>query len=197
MITTEMKPFAIFQIYHAVFLHYTTSYDFQKYSGGTSYTEEAFDRRRDKYSYHKLAREYASWNPNEFAYLTSWLFYRQEKWVNSKTYETEAGQWPYEWRNYGKQRELNFRLDMVKIRTFEEPKIFEKLNQGDLHYASLFILDRFTNIIDVINTNLTGNFLWDQKYKKLIKFLPFYFQHEPVDDSFKQFIPENLQCLIP
>lgn len=194
---SQLAPFQIFKIYHGCFLHYTTNYDYQKYNGNTSYTEETFNRRRDKYSYHKLAREFADQNADFVEYYFSWLFYNRAKWVTTKNIVEDQARFQLEWLNYSKKHLDNFAMDMMKVRTIDSKDLFKKLQYGDIHYQTLLILNKFTNIIDLMNADLQGQPLWDLKYKKLKKFQSFYEVHQPMNETMYRIFITEKQCLIP
>jgi hypothetical protein len=187
-------PFSIFKIYHAVFLHYTTDYDYQLYNGKTSYKLETFEKRKDKYSFVKLAKIFEYHDLAEVQYYIAWLFFSGDGWVVPKSIQIEVLQFELEWKNYGHMRVESFKDDIHKIgvnNTYQ--RIHELLTVGEIHFCTLLILDALTSIIDKMNGKLAGQFLWDAKYKKLKKFRPFYFRHEPIHEiNFKQLIPENL-----
>lgn len=190
----SLAPFSIFQIYHGVFLHYQTDYDYQKYMGKTNYTEEAFNRRMDKYAWHKIAREFADQDADFLECYFSWLFYTKDKWVTTKSIVEDQARFQLEWLNYTKKHLDNFAMDMVKLRTIEPKIVFQKLQYGDIHYQTLLTLNKFTNIIDFMNSDLQGQPLWDQKYKKLKKFQPFYEVHQPMNETmYRTYITER-QC---
>lgn len=182
---STLAPFKIFQIYHGCFLHYTTNYDYQKYQGKTSYTEETFNRRSDKYSFHNLSRQFEKqemFNAEFLEYYLAWEFYQRDKWVTVKNIIEDQARFQLEWLNYSNQHLNNFALDMVKIRFLSGEEIFEKLQYGDVHYQTLLTLNKYNNIIDLMNQDLAGRPLWDFKYNKLKKFIPFYEEHEPTNE---------------
>lgn len=193
--TIKTPPFEIFKVYHAVVLHYTTDYDFQKYKGRTSYSKEAFDKRKDKYTFHKLANVFDYTNPNDIEYYFAWLFYASDGWINSRDLSREVLAFELDWRNYSSLRMDHFKNDMwmIKQQAPDYQTLFDLCTGGDVHYASILILDSLTGIIEKMNTKLAGQYLWDAKYKKLKKFRPFYYVHEPIlDNVFKPMIPENI-----
>jgi len=193
----SLAPFKIFQIYHGVFLHYSTNYNYQKYLGKTNYTEEKFLRRSDKYSFVKLSKEFAHWDENQFEYYVSWLFYIKPKWVTAKDLDEAQARFQLEWLNYSKYHYDNFGMDMVKIRTINPRKLFEQLQLGDIHYQTILTLNKFTSILDFMNVDLGGNPIWDQKYKKLKKFRPFYEEHQPMNEQmYLNFITEKHKCQV-
>jgi hypothetical protein len=185
-----LAPFDIFQIYHGIFLHYTTSYDYQKYQGKTGYSEATFNSRRDKYSFHNLSREFKDKDAAFIEYYFSWEFYQREKWVTIKYIIEDQARFQLEWLNYSHKHLDHFAADMKKIGFIDPKAFFEKLQYGDIHYQTILTLNKYTNIIDIINEELQGMPLWDFKYKKLKKFEPFYEVHQPTNGPmYRAYIP--------
>lgn len=189
-----LTPFYLFRTYHAVFLHYNSSYDYQKNLGYTRCTEERFEARKDKKDWYELRYQVINFNNKSYEYYLAWLFYKNYKWVTVKNIVENEVRYRLEWMNYSKRRLALFKIDLIKLyRNHSPTHIFQLLNLGDMHYATILILNRYTNIIDRMNKELQGNLLWDSKFKKLVKFEPFYNAHEPFEGSiFKQHIPETL-----
>ena len=54
-----MNGFDVFKTYQAIKLHFTSpTYNYFVYNGKTNATLDSFERRRDKFMFHKLARQY-------------------------------------------------------------------------------------------------------------------------------------------
>src|ERR1700727_2814704 len=132
---SQLAPFQIFNIYHGVFLHFNSAnYDYQKYNGKTSYTEETFNRRPDKYSFQNLSREFKDKDAAFVEYYFAWEFYQREKWVTVKYIIEDQARFQLEWINYSKKHLEHFAADMAKLGYIEPRAFFEKLQYGDIHY---------------------------------------------------------------
>jgi hypothetical protein len=197
---SNIDPFRIFQIYHSILLHYTTDYDYQLYHGQTSYKEATFERRKDKYAYHKMQRIFDdAYDVKAIEYYFAWMFFRTDKWVTTRDINnTTLLSFELEWRNYGVGRQTCFNLDVRNIQAaggFDPQTVFNLCFQGDVHFATLLILDKLKGVLKIMDEKLAGQLLWDDKYKKLKKFNPFYLAHEPIHEvDFRQHIPESLIC---
>ena len=186
-------PFAVFQIYHGVFLHFNSDYDYMLYHGKTSYKLDTFQHRKDKYSWHNVARQLEYIDLNMMEYYFAWCFYSEPKWVSTKLLIDRIVNFDLEWTNYGAHRVTNFTKDMVKVKTLEPARLMHQLLNGEIHWCTILVLDYYRDTINKMNEALTGQFLWDKEYKKLIKFRPFYLKHEPIHEIiFKPLIPETL-----
>jgi len=197
----KLEPFKLFQIYHAVFLHFTTDYDYQKYHGKTAYKKDTFEHRKDKYSFHKLVRVLMAHHINYvyFEYYLSWLHLNEEKWVTTALIESKVNDFEHEWRKYSDSRLTYFQADAKKIQSLEPEHLFALLQTGEIHTQTLLILNQiWRGLIGKMNDALKGRYLWDRSYKKLLKFIPFYLTFEPVNDAyFRQHIPETLKWADP
>jgi hypothetical protein len=196
-----LTPFHIFQIHHAILLHYTTDYSYQLYHGQTSYKEETFEKRKDKYAYHKMGRIFEdAYDAKEIEYYFAWMFFRTDKWVTTRDISNATLlSYELEWKNYSAGGRLGcFNMDVRNIQVaggFDPQTVFNLCFQGDVHFATLLILDKLKGVLKIMDDKLKGQYLWDEKYKKLKKFNPFYLTHEPIQEiDFRQHIPENLIC---
>jgi hypothetical protein len=194
----SLTPYQIFSVCHSIFLHYHTNYDYQKHKGKSRYSEEDFDKRKDKPVYQTLAREFVQIEREPLEYYVAWQHYNREKWVTSEQLINGIPDFELEWLNYSKHKEQNFKLDMAKLHSNYSKFVFDQLKRGEIHYQTLLILSKFTNIIDDMNRELQGTALWDSKYYKIQKFKPFFYQHDKIaDEHFKQYISEKLWAAYP
>ena len=53
-----MNEFECYNLYTALKLHFTTDYDYFKYGGKCNVTPASFNKRRERFFFKKLAREY-------------------------------------------------------------------------------------------------------------------------------------------
>ena len=55
---SEAGGFEAYAMFHALKLHFTSKYDYVKYSGKTNVTKDQFMLRKDKFQFYKLSRKY-------------------------------------------------------------------------------------------------------------------------------------------
>ncbi len=193
---TKLEPFRIFKVYHACFLHYTTDYDYQKYQGKTSYKLETFEHRKDKYSYHKLVRlfEKEHYDYKDIEYYIAWLFFSHDEWVTTHQITGGLTNFELDWRNYSTNRVQLFIDDVKRLQSLDSKHVFESHQTGAIHAQAILILDRVTGgLIERMNGDLKGSFMWDSLHKRMVKFRPFYQIHEPIHEAiFRPHIPETL-----
>lgn len=75
-----MTGYESFSIYHTLKLHFTSDYDYFKYSGKCNISPTTFENRRDKYHFYKLSRKYS--NKEEYTqFVIANLFINGKAWA--------------------------------------------------------------------------------------------------------------------
>ena len=84
-----MNGYDAFLIFNSVRLHFTTeNYDYFKYNGKTKVSLEAFEKKKDKYLFHKLARIYKE---EELPFFYAVLFTKKDTvWSNTLLLDESA-----------------------------------------------------------------------------------------------------------
>jgi len=78
-----MTPYEVFGIYHSLKLHFTQeSFDFHKYNGKSKISLDAFDKRKDKWHFAKLARKFNDREDCIF-FIVANLLDDNQKWVGN------------------------------------------------------------------------------------------------------------------
>ena len=78
-----MTGFQTYQIYNALKLHFTSSYDAVKYNFRTAVKQDTFERRRDRYFFEKLSRKHNKETAIQF--FTANLIHDPSVWVGNMT----------------------------------------------------------------------------------------------------------------
>lgn len=179
----SIHPHQAFQIYHGVFLHFTTDYNYQLFNGKTTYPIEKFDTRKDKYTFHKVARLYD--DPKQLEYYMAWLFFTREK-VYPRSICSAKKEFEKDWLEWHKDRYVNFTKDVEKIRDLtlknDSMNAYELVLQDEIHMATFLVLDKFIDLISPVNEKMKGKYMWDKAMVALKKFKPFYHEHEPINE---------------
>jgi len=71
-----MNSFDAYVMYIALKRHFSSSYDYVKYNGKVNVSVASLEKRRDKYSFTKLAKQ-----PDPFGLAVANLFEDTSKWV--------------------------------------------------------------------------------------------------------------------
>lgn len=199
-----MNGFEAFKIFQAVRLHFTTdSFDYFNYHGKTKASEESFELRKDKYSFHKLARMTTE---DELPYYLAVNFQKGDSkmWVSPLITE-DASKLFKTWVKWQEARSDRLREDLCKLsdKNFRDlivskggqfPELLNLVFQDELCYDSLVILDHFINLMEPWNKKIEDDFIWGDFYMKFKKYKPFFVSYAPLSEPhYKKVIVESLQ----
>jgi hypothetical protein len=184
-----MNGYDAYNIYLAMRLHFSSDYDFFRYNGKSRSSENTFNKRKDKYSFHKLAREY---NDQKLINLLAVLFcHKDSVYVgdmfgpSAETMLREDVEWKLSWKS-------NFLNDLEKVIDFAAaiksvdggyPDLLTLAFQKDISYNTLAILETNLGTLTAWNNKLSDDFIWESYYKKLKKYAPFVFYGVNVVDE--------------
>lgn len=182
-----MNGYEVFCQYQAIKLHFSTdSYCYFKYNGHVATKPEGFEKRKDKYSFHKLARELRDHEVVGF-FVATFL-------VNPKAYteaflEPEAKERYRVWQDKINNLPALFYLDMRKIVTNKldlgirsifcppedgsYPFIWTMMEQKDIMMESVAILHGLTGILDLWDDHYKSNYIYEKTSKLIRKYEPF------------------------
>ena len=197
-----MTPFEAFQTYQAVRLHFHGNFDYFKYNGKTSLTEDAFNIRKDKYAYHKAIREIDN---NNMHYYFAVNFLMRDKTYIKNMFDFEAQDNFINWSDRQSKRSSLFEQDLgfaTKQKPYKElivcenhnyPRLFVMYMQKDIRLETLYILDHYLGIFDIWDRELNQDFIWQKEYLRIKKFATFFWNWAPPNDSiYKNIIKKYL-----
>ena len=174
-----MSPFEAYKLFLAVKMHFTQpSYDYFKYNGKVNAQLDAFNRRRDKYHFAKLAKlkdamgylvaQYTAGNFNGWA---GDLF----------TEEAERTYTQY----LGRQQSItyNFQADMgkleegfiskFKVKDGQHPEALVMFRRGNISIETFTILNNHLNFFQLWDTRIDDTVLWPSIRERCLKYRPF------------------------
>ena len=197
-----MNGYDAYLAYQAVKLHFTTeSFDYFKYGGKTKASVDTFNKRKDKYHFHKIGRLY---NEQELPYFLAINFLKGDgkTWVGNLLHNDATIVYK-DWLNWQQSRTYRLKEDLDKLteknfgnlivcKDGQAPELLNLVYQEEIGYDSLVILDHFMNLTDAWNKKLQGDFIWDTFYKKFQKYRPFFNSYAGIDDSYKKIIADSL-----
>lgn len=178
-----MTGYECYGIYNALKLHFTTEkYDFFKYSGKSRVTIDTFEKRKDKYLFHKLSRKYSHDEMIDFLVAN---FVRNHKvWVGNLLEETSDDVYKqqmkvqqslgYIFRN---ECESMFNMcdnpnDLLKT-DGQYPLLLSKTLRGEIHVETLIILNDLSNFFGMWNRKIQDTIRWPDFYLTCLKYRPF------------------------
>jgi hypothetical protein len=197
---TDSTGFAAFALYNSLKLHFTSSsYDFFKYNGKTNVSQDAFLKRKDKYTFYKLSRKYKMEELRNF-YVANFL--EGDKWVGDMN--TAEGEEVYtKWQKTQQSLTYTFENDiihlldkvsnpndllMVKDNSF--PKLMQYVTQGDVSLESLVIMNDIMNFFPMWTKEIYDDIIWPNFKMKCEKYAPFLHYDK---NKFKEILKEKIK----
>ena len=117
-----MNEFEVYQTYTALKLHFTTDYDYIKYNGKCKASLDAFNRRRERFFFRKISKEY---NDKEVVdFFISQFLDDINMWVGDAFTSTCTGRYK-EWKKRIESLQYEFRSDCSSIMS-DDPDQFNK-----------------------------------------------------------------------
>ena len=177
-----MTGYEAYEIFNSMNLHFNEGFDFVKYSGKAKTTEAAFEKRKDKFHFHKISKKY---NRDDFALFVISNFIENDRvWVG-ELFEDSAIQ------NYNKHKKIIesmsyvFENECKKLlsqvdnpnslltTSGEYPILLSKYLKGEVCIETLCILDKLMNFLPMWNKKITDNIRWPLISNKIDKFRRF------------------------
>jgi T4 gene Gp59 loader of gp41 DNA helicase len=180
-----MTGFEFFQKYQAIKLHFSTnSYDYFKYYGKVATKEAAFENRKDKYMFHKLARTY---NDDEVVWFLVANFMKNQKMWTQDLVQSSAKDNYLEWRKKYEALSYMFDQDLEKIVSGipdkkdifnipadgSFPVIWTMMNQGDIMMETISILHALTGFLLSWDKSFSNDYIYNKTSTTIKKYTPF------------------------
>jgi hypothetical protein len=200
-----MNGYDAYKTYQAVRLHFVNNdFDYFKYGGNSKTSELAFNARKDKYTFHKVARVIGE---KELPYFFAINFLKRDgkAWIAGMLQE-EAFTVFKNWKDWQDKRSENFIKDLKKLagrlEKFEDiivvkdnqfPELLNLVFQNEISYDTLIILDHYIKLLHGWDKKIDDDFIWSDFYKKFNKYKPFFLHYAPLSDPYyKKFIVDYL-----
>ena len=158
-----MNGYDLYGLYQAIKLHFTSeSYNFFHYDGKTRISVDAFQKRRDKFLFHRLARKYR--DDEMVPFLVANFVHSDDNWTRSLL-EEEAEQTYREWKRTTDSMTKVYVEDLQRIATKETFNDLFKIDNGQFpKLLTLFLQKEVTIETMVILNNIFGFIkIWDKK----------------------------------
>jgi len=180
-----MNEFECYSTYTALKLHFTSDYDYFKYNGKCNVTVSSFNKRREKFFFKKLSREYNSEELVDF--LVSNFSSNINMWIGDAFGERCVSTYR-EWKKRIESLQYNFRSDCTSImdddpKNFDSlfeivdgqhPPIFRYVLAKKINIETFIILDDILNFIPRFNEELQDTIVWLDYFKMCMKYKPFF-----------------------
>lgn len=171
-----------YQKYLSIRNHFTTSYDYFKYRGKSSASATSFLKRKDKFFFAKLEKNY---KPEELTYyFVSQFVSGEQVWSGNLVSEQSAERYT-QWKKRIQSLRKIFREDIEKlsdvkfnewfeVEEYNHPFLLKQFMRGDIHPETMVIIDIVVGYIERWNKQIEDpSGLWDNYYKTFTNYKPF------------------------
>ena len=175
-----MRGYDLYCLYQAIKLHFNSeSYNFFHYDGKTRVSMEAFEKRRDKYLFHRLARKYRE--EEMVSFLVSNFIHSDDNWTKSLL-EEEAESTYKEWKRVTDSMSRVYVEDLQRIATkdnFNElfkvedgqfPKLLIALMQKEITIETMVILNNVFDFIRIWDKKISDDIVYPKISRKIRKY---------------------------
>jgi len=180
-----MEGMKAYQRYQALKLHFTSDYDFVKYSGKIrKISEESFLKRKDQFLFRKLERKYNDDQLTDF-FVANFVSQAGVRWVGEMSGQ-ESEKVYLNWCkrieafSYYLKQDLEVILDncnnsVSRILLVESthPVLLKMYMAGKIAAETVVAFDIAFNIFDKWNEEIDDTIVWPEFYRQLSKYRPF------------------------
>jgi hypothetical protein len=197
---TENTGFAAFALYNALKLHFTSnSYDYFKYNGKTNVSQDAFLKRKDKYTFYKLSRKYQLEELRNF-YVANFL--DGDKWVGDMN--TVDGEEVFKkWQKTQQSLTYTFENDIIYLFNKYKPKemfqlsgnypnLLKELMEDNIHLETVVYMNMIMGFLPAWKKEITDDIIWPNWELRLRKYQPFIFDQEKIQ-KFEDILKEKIK----
>ena len=189
-----MQPFDCYKTYIALKNHFETpSYDYFRYNGKVNASFDSFCARKDKYQFSKLSKKD---NVQNYI-LANFIAQKKISWVGdllSEEAETNFKVWQK------RQQSLTYIVnedlsgfdnlkEVLLVKNNQHPILLKMYLQKKVCIETLIIIDRFTNMFEYWNKNISDPVVWPTVYMLVEKYKPF-FKYDK--NKFKHMLKEKI-----
>jgi hypothetical protein len=179
-----MNGFDVFKTYQAIKLHFTSpTYNYFIYNGKTNATLDSFERRKDKFMFHKLARKYDEQEIVHF--LVANFLSDSHKWTKDLLSQ-EATETYTSWKKNVESIGFQFQNDiekllgedrspkafnqLFKVNDGEYPILLEKLLQKEINFETVTILNSVVDFIKIWDKQISDDIVYPKVSLRVRKY---------------------------
>jgi hypothetical protein len=196
-----LNGYDLYCTYQAIKLHFTSeSYNFFHYDGKTRVSIDAFQKRRDKFLFHRLARKYR--DDEMVPFLVANFVHSDDNWTKSLL-EDEAEETYKDWKRTTDSMSKIYVEDLQKIATKETfndlfkvedgqfPKLLVTFLQKDVTIETMVILNNIFDFIRIWDKKISDDIIYPKVSRKIRKYGAFLAVNV---DKYKILTKETLLC---
>ena len=175
-----MNGYDLYCTYQAIKLHFTSeNYNFFHYDGKTRVSVDAFQKRRDKFLFHRLARKYR--DDEMVPFLVANFVHSDDNWTKSLL-EEEAEETYRDWKRTTDSMSKIYQEDLQKIATKETfndlfkvedgqfPKLLVHFMQNDVTLETMVILNNIFDFIRIWDKKISDDIIYPKISRKIRKY---------------------------
>jgi hypothetical protein len=195
-----MNGYDLYCIYQAIKLHFTSeNYNFFQYDGKTRVSVDAFQKRRDKFLFHRLARKYR--DDEMVPFLVANFVHSDDNWTKSLL-EDQAEETYRDWKRTTDSMSKVYVEDLqklcpdpkefnnlFKVEDGQFPKLLVAFLQKDVTIETLVILNNIFNFIQIWDKKISDDIIYPKVSRKVRKYGAFLAVNV---DKYKQLTKETL-----
>ena len=174
-----MTPFEAYKLFLAVKMHFTQpTYDFFKYNGKVNAQLDAFNRRRDKYHFAKLAKHkdalgylVAQYTAGNFTGWAGDLFTEDSEWIYTQ-YLARQQSITYNFQSDLQKLEEGF-ISKFKVKDGQHPEALVMFRRGNITIETFTILNDILHFFQLWDTRIDDTVLWPSIRERCLKYRPF------------------------
>ena len=175
-----MNGYDLYCTYQAIKLHFTSeNYNFFHYDGKTRVSIDAFQKRRDKFLFHRLARKYR--DDEMVPFLVANFVHSDDNWTKSLL-EEEAEETYRDWKRTTDSMSKIYVEDLQKVATKETfnnlfkvedgqfPKLLVHFMQNDVTLETMVILNNIFDFIKIWDKKISDDIIYPKISRKVRKY---------------------------
>jgi hypothetical protein len=175
-----LNGYDLYCIYQAIKLHFTSeSYNFFQYDGKTRVSVDAFQKRRDKFLFHRLARKYR--DDEMVPFLVANFVHSDDNWTKSLL-EDQAEETYRDWKRTTDSMTKVYLEDqkicpdpkefnnLFKVEDGQFPKLLVAFLQKDVTIETLVILNNIFNFIQIWDKKISDDIIYPKVSRKVRKY---------------------------
>ena len=175
-----MNGYDLYCTYQAIKLHFTSeSYNFFHYDGKTRVSVDAFQKRRDKFLFHRLARKYR--DDEMVPFLVANFVHSDDNWTKSLL-EDEAEETYRDWKRTTDSMSKIYVEDLQKVATKDTfndlfkvedgqfPKLLVAFLQKDVTIETMVILNNIFDFIKIWDKKISDDIIYPKVSRKIRKY---------------------------
>ena len=175
-----MNGYDLYGLYQAIKLHFTSDqYNFFQYDGKTRVSIDAFQKRRDKFLFHRLARKYR--DEEMVPFLVSNFVHSDDNWTKSLL-EEEAEATYRDWKRRTDSMSKVYTEDLQKIANKDNfndlfkvdngqfPKLLVLFMQNEITIETMVILNNLFDFIRIWDKKISDDIIYPKISRKIRKY---------------------------